>query len=135
MKRIVLILCMVSGAVIALVFWNSEPETIAEKGVEAEVKTTLLPSGDHVGRQLFSKNCASCHGANGVGTQNGPPFIHKVYEPNHHSDMAFQLAAKRGVRQHHWNFGNMPPIGDVTEEEVAETTRYVRKLQRASGVY
>ena len=62
----------------------------------------------------FTANCAACHGSRGVGTKQGPPLVHKIYEPNHHADVAFQRAAENGVRAHHWEFGNMPKIEGVT---------------------
>ena len=55
------------------------------------------------GKVAFDLKCAACHGGNGAG-QDGvaPPLIHKIYEPSHHGDEAFQRAAKLGVRSHHW---------------------------------
>ena len=69
-----------------------------------------------------------------VGTDVGPPLIHSVYEPNHHGDIAFQRAAKFGVRAHHWTFGNMPPVPEVDEAAVEKITAYVRWLQQAAGI-
>ena len=87
------------------------------------------------GQTLYDKNCASCHGQQAKGTDNGPTFIHKVYEPNHHGDMSFVLAAKRGVRAHHWRFGNMPAQPQVNEQQVREIIKYVRKLQKQAGIF
>jgi mono/diheme cytochrome c family protein len=86
------------------------------------------------GAGVFDANCAACHGKNAAGTQQGPPLIHKIYEPNHHSDMSFQRAVKLGVRAHHWPFGNMPPVAGVAEAEVSQIIAYVRELQRANGI-
>lgn len=86
------------------------------------------------GKIAFDANCASCHGFNALGTQKGPPFIHDIYNPGHHSDMAFLLAAKRGVRRHHWPFGDMPPQPQVSDQELAAIVRYVRELQEANGI-
>ena len=71
----------------------------------------------------------------GLGQRRAPPFIDKVYEPNHHGDMSFLLAVKNGVRAHHWKFGNMPKVEEITEGEVNEIIGYVRWLQREAGVY
>lgn len=86
------------------------------------------------GKIAFDANCASCHGANAAGTQKGPPFIHDIYNPGHHSDKAFVLAVKQGVRRHHWPFGDMPPQLQVTDQELAAIVRYVRELQKANGI-
>ena len=88
-----------------------------------------------IGKRAFDAKCASCHGANAAG-QNGvaPPLVHKIYEPGHHSDEAFQRAAKSGVRAHHWQFGNMPPVSGLTRGDVQHIALYVRELQRANGI-
>ncbi|HBM41471.1 MAG TPA: cytochrome C, partial [Sulfitobacter sp.] len=49
-------------------------------------------------------------------------------------DAAFLLAAKQGVRAHHWKFGNMPPVEGVTPGDVKMVVAYVRELQRANGI-
>ena len=83
----------------------------------------------------FNANCARCHGERGVGTSQGPPLVHKIYEPNHHGDAAFQRAAALGVRAHHWQFGDMPKISTVPAAEVDEIIKYVRWLQRQAGIF
>mgnify|MGYP005998193611 CR=1 FL=1 len=64
----------------------------------------------------------------------GPPLIHKIYEPGHHGDMSFQLAAMNGVRAHHWAFGNMPAVEGITPSDITNITTYVRAIQRANGI-
>lgn len=94
-----------------------------------------LPAELQAGETKFNANCSACHGPKGVGTQQGPPLVHKIYEPNHHGDAAFQLAAANGVRAHHWEFGNMPKIETVTPPDVDQIIQYVRWLQRQAGIY
>ena len=87
------------------------------------------------GKVAFDENCASCHGKNAAGSNgNGPPLVHKIYEPGHHGDMSFVLAAKKGTRAHHWRFGNMPPVEGITDTQIKNIIAYVRKLQRANGI-
>jgi mono/diheme cytochrome c family protein len=93
------------------------------------------PAEFQVGEAKFTANCAACHGRAGVGTGHGPPLVHKIYEPNHHGDAAFQRAAANGVSAHHWEFGNMPRIDSVTPEDVDQIVRYVRWLQRQADIY
>ena len=87
------------------------------------------------GKAAFDANCAKCHGANAAG-QGGvaPPLIHKIYEPSHHGDAAFARAAKQGAQQHHWPFGNMPPVAGISDPEIAVIIAYVRAVQRANGI-
>jgi hypothetical protein len=39
----------------------------------------------------------SHQGADLRGSDKGPPFLHPVYDPSHHSDLAFQLAVRKGA--------------------------------------
>ena len=86
------------------------------------------------GAELYADNCARCHGADLRGTDLGPPHLDPVYEPSHHGDAAFHLAVQRGVRQHHWDFGPMPPIEGLTEAQVDDIIAFVRQEQRAVGI-
>lgn len=105
-----------------------------EGGRRVEVIVPRLTDAAARGRVAFEQNCASCHGVNAGGTQQGPPLIHPIYNPGHHADGAFFLAARTGVRQHHWSFGNMPPQPEVTDSQIAAIVRYVRELQAANGI-
>ena len=98
-----------------------------------KTSTGLMPN-PAVGKTLFNKNCASCHGNNLNGSDKGPPLAHKIYEPSHHGDAAFQLAVANGVRAHHWRFGDMLPVKGVTPDDVAHITAYVRLEQRKAGI-
>ena len=86
------------------------------------------------GKTLFEQNCSVCHGPAGDGTVQGPPLVDIIYEPNHHADAAFVLAARNGVRAHHWRFGDMPPLPAVTDSMVMEIVGYIRWLQRQVGI-
>lgn len=94
-----------------------------------------VPAEFQAGEAKFRANCAACHGVDGMGTKQGPPLVHKIYEPNHHGDAAFQRAAATGVRAHHWEFGNMPKIETVTPEDVDQIIKYVRWLQQQAGIF
>jgi len=99
--------------------------------------TVKIPKFSEValaGKGLFEENCAACHGQNASGTKRGPPLVHDIYNPRHHADEAFFFAAKFGVRQHHWPYGNMPPQSHVTEEQLGKIVRYIRELQTANGI-
>lgn len=96
-----------------------------------------LSANAQLGKRIFDAKCSVCHGENAAG-QNGvaPSFILQIYQPGHHSDLAFVRAAKYGVRApHHWDFGDMPPVEGITDGEVKLIANYVRELQRANGIY
>lgn len=86
------------------------------------------------GADLFATHCAACHGDGALGSNQGPPLIHRIYEPSHHSDLAFYRAAALGVHQHHWEFGDMPPVAGVSGEDTAHIIAWIRREQRAAGI-
>jgi len=112
-------------------------QAVATEGtpmVEVDAPEALSQEAQ-IGKNGFDAVCASCHGARAAG-QNGvaPPLVHKIYEPSHHGDASFWLATQNGVRSHHWNFGDMPPVEGLTRADVQAITTYVRELQRANGI-
>ena len=86
------------------------------------------------GEELYLANCAACHGTDLRGSAAGPPLLDDVYEPSHHGDAAFRLAIERGVQPHHWDFGPMPAIGGLTDQDVDDIIAHVRVEQRAVGI-
>jgi mono/diheme cytochrome c family protein len=125
-----LILALAAGAAVVGISILGSKQISAQEGITVP----SLSAAAAKGQTLYQANCSTCHGTNAAGTDKGPPFIHKVYEPNHHGDAAFQRAAKNGARAHHWPFGNMPPVPNVTEADVTLIIKYVRELQRANGI-
>ncbi len=123
------------------VFWP-----IAEQTPQSAAMTTggalaavsvpgTLSENAQIGSRAYEANCASCHGANAAGRDGiAPPLVHIIYEPNHHGDESFQRAAALGVQSHHWRFGNMPPVEEVTRADVTMIIAYIRELQRANGI-
>lgn len=93
-----------------------------------------LPEEFKVGEAKFNDYCARCHGVEAKGTKQGPPLVHKYYEPNHHGDEAFYRAAANGVRSHHFSFGDMPALTEVTQEDMKAIVPYIRWLQRQAGI-
>lgn len=85
------------------------------------------------GRILYADNCAQCHGEDLRGTDHGPSFLSPIYEPGHHGDGAFLLAVQNGVRAHHWQFGDMPPVEGLSADDVEAIVAYVRETQRTEG--
>ena len=100
-------------------------------GIVDGMSETRVSSGE----VIFNKYCVQCHGAKGAGTNKGPPLVHPIYHPNHHADITFYFAAERGVRAHHWGFGDMPRVEGVKKEDVAMIISYVRQLQKEAGIF
>lgn len=118
-----------------LVAEDAAPGTTGDVMAEVQLPATLSAEAA-TGKTYFDAACASCHGANAAG-QDGvaPPLVHQLYEPSHHGDEAFVVAARIGVRAHHWPFASMPPLEQrLTDGELAAIIRYVRELQRENGI-
>ncbi len=131
MKHVVVAILILA---IGLAAWRLFAPSPDGSGAVRTVVVPQLSAAAEIGKQAFDGNCARCHGANAAGTGNGPPLVHDYYHPGHHADGAFHLAVSRGVRQHHWNFGNMPAQPHVTEQQTRMIIRYVRELQEANGI-
>ena len=87
------------------------------------------------GQLLYEEHCSSCHGVKLDGTDQGPPLLHPYYKPSHHGDESFYRAALQGVRQHHWSFGDMPPVDAMTADKMDSLVPYVRYYQQRKGLY
>ena len=137
--RILIAVC----GLLALGWWliggtgTPEPTTAADAGsaiVAVNLPDTLSDNAQ-VGETIFNAKCSACHGDLAAGRAGlAPPLVHKIYEPSHHGDEAFQRAVAVGVRQHHWPFGNMAPVDGLTRGDVAMVVAYIRELQRANGI-
>ncbi|MBI4714617.1 MAG: cytochrome c [Nitrospirae bacterium] len=116
-----------------MVLYAGAGEALGEEGEKA-ASAAPAPKAFQKGESLYNGKCASCHGTRGVGTDQGPPFVSRIYEPNHHGDEAFQRAVQIGVRPHHWNFGPMPPVPGLNREETTAIIGYIRWFQRPAGI-
>jgi len=133
---------LLAGIVIVLVAlggyaYLSQPDPATEGSGPPIVNVTVpeLTAAQKQGEIAYNQYCAACHGDNGAGQEGvAPPFVHRIYEPNHHADLAFLRAAQTGVRAHHWPFGDMPPVENVHQDDVANIVEYIRALQRANGI-
>jgi mono/diheme cytochrome c family protein len=123
---------MVLGVVVALGGCDGSSSP-AQAPAPGRAPPTRVPDPAH-GKALFEANCAQCHGADMRGTVKGPPLLHPYYRPAHHADIAFYWAVEKGVRQHHWHFGDMPPVPGLSRADVADIIDYVRQSQRSVGI-
>ncbi len=127
---------MAAVVLAAWALWPDHPGTHRRAGANrAASEVPAASTAAMPGEAIFNQKCALCHGAQAVGSPQGPPLVHVYYEPGHHSDMAFVLAVRRGVRAHHWSFGNMPPVPGLSDADVRAVVDYVRALQRANGIF
>ncbi len=123
---------LVAISVIVIKFWNA-PVTEVPVVPLAEITIPQFSTAALAGQRGFNANCATCHGENAAGTDQGPTFLQNIYQPAHHSDFAFKLAVKNGVRAHHWRFGSMVLVSGIADDQINEIVTYIRELQRANG--
>lgn len=140
-KAKIAILIAIAAGIAAAAFWTQDNSkkpvagAASGAGVPVEVAVPSVFSEEaQMGERAFNAVCAACHGANGAGSGMGPPLVHRIYEPSHHGDQAFEMAAANGVRAHHWRFGDMPPQPALTKADLRTVITYVRELQRANGI-
>ncbi len=123
------------GIVAALVGGYFFLESLKDGGsTDTSITVPDLSVQAQAGERAFGQNCVACHGKNAGGSEQGPPLIHNIYNPGHHSDQAFYMAVQNGVRSHHWPYGNMPPLRHVQPKMVADIITYVREVQKANGI-
>ena len=85
------------------------------------------------GAQLFTKYCSACHGAVGDGSDNGPPLVHKIYEPGHPPDEAIHSCADVRVLADRWRLGEMLPWVATTSPVIELIVPFLRAMQKANG--
>lgn len=125
-KKSVLML-MVSMILSSFTWADHEPAHINVKMPELSPKAVK-------GQEVFNVNCAGCHGNNGEGGSGGPPLIHDIYNPGHHSNRAFIQAMQNGTRSHHWSFGDMPAQKQMGIVDMMVVIKYIREVQVANGI-
>ena len=94
-----------------------------------------MPFRYGLGHEQYQEHCAKCHGGSLKGSDEGPPLLHGYYKPSHHNDTAFYRAIRRGSKQHHWNFGDMPAVDGIAENEARAIIEFVRWFQRESDLF
>lgn len=96
--------------------------------------STVVPlAEDAGGATVYEALCASCHGTDLRGTDKGPSQLSIVYEPGHHGDEAYRSSIRNGAVQHHWGFGDMPAVVNITDEQIEAVISYIRGEQQRLG--
>ena len=110
------IVLIAAAVVVGVVGWMQwfDDEPAHSDDAAGTLKIPTFSAEAEAGQALFEENCMTCHGRHATGSDQGPPLVHRIYEPNHHGDMSFRLAVRNGVRAHHWPFGNMAPVEGVS---------------------
>ncbi|MFT7601103.1 MAG: mono/diheme cytochrome c family protein [Acidimicrobiales bacterium] len=122
---------MFAGLVIALTV--ALPACGGDDPVAAPLESLVPLAAEADGATIYQARCASCHGEDLRGTSKGPSQLSIVYEPNHHGDDSYRSAIRNGAPQHHWSFGDMPAVEDITDGQIEQVITYIRTQQQALG--
>jgi hypothetical protein len=88
-----------------------------------------VPAEHAAAAGTFGAFCAGCHGPSGTGFIDGPPLLDTLYLAPRFADSSIRHAVEHGVPQHHWPFGDMPPLRVLPASEVAPLIGYLRWAQ------
>lgn len=99
-----------------------------------KVLALTLPEEFRTSAAIYTARCSSCHGPRATGNDRGPPLVHYYYRKRYHNDAVFQVAMKKGVRAHHWGFGDMPATSGMSDDDMTDVTIYIRWLQWQVGI-
>ena len=116
-------------------------DSLTPASVPAAATSTAAPSPTGTaaapavpdGAAVYQQYCAECHGVDLRGTDKGPSQLSIIYEPNHHGDYAYRVAIREGTREHHWWFGDMPPVEGITDLEIEKVISFIRAEQERLG--
>lgn len=111
---------------------SAEPAPTVTSDAPAPPTTAAAPAVPD-GAAVYQQYCAECHGVDLRGTDKGPSQLSIIYEPNHHGDYAYRVAIREGTREHHWWFGDMPPVEGITDLEIEKVISYIRAEQERLG--
>lgn len=87
------------------------------------------------GRLAFERECASCHGSTGGGTENGPNLIAARYGPSEMADALIRGAVLNGVPQRSAAHPGMPALPQLRPQELDSVLRFLREIQRANDIH
>ncbi len=132
MKRRFFRLMVVTGSMLVIIGCSESQQPDEQK--DSVGSETARLAGASLGQSIYASRCILCHGKSGTGSKQGPPLVHNIYRPDHHSDYSIERAIKFGVRSHHWGFGNMPPVSGMSPEDIQHVTAYIRQEQIRAGI-
>lgn len=112
---------------------SAEPAPTVTSDAPAPPTTAAGAPAVPDGAAVYQQYCAECHGVDLRGTDKGPSQLSIIYEPNHHGDYAYRVAIREGTREHHWWFGDMPPVEGITDLEIEKVISYIRAEQERLG--
>ena len=89
-----------------------------------------VPEEFMAGQAQFNKVCANCHGPDAMGGNRAPSMIQERFTISKYSNENISQIITNGS-----NSGAMPSLKNrVSEKEIEEIIKYIRYLQKESGL-
>jgi mono/diheme cytochrome c family protein len=101
---------------------------IREPGLRRDAKRAQTVSYTSIGRQLFSANCAQCHGKNASGGGSAPTLDSSQFLKSTADDQIFALVSG-GVSGTEMPAWSLDYGGTFTAEQVRQVVTYLRSLE------
>ena len=77
------LVALAAAAVVGVVGWlqwfDDDPMHHNDSGVTLTIPELTAEAA--MGQALFEENCMTCHGRHATGSEQGPPLVHRIYEP------------------------------------------------------
>ncbi|HTK16441.1 MAG TPA: c-type cytochrome [Acidimicrobiia bacterium] len=102
---------------------------VREPGLRREATRDQTTSYTNIGRQLFSANCAQCHGNNARGGGSAPTLDSSQFLKSTSDDQIFALVSG-GVSGTEMPAWSLDYGGTFTDEQVRQVITYLRSLER-----
>ena len=101
---------------------------VREPGLRRSANRAQTTSYTSIGKQLFSANCAQCHGSEGTGGASAPTLNSSQFLKSTTDQQIFALVSGgvSGTEMPAWgiDYG-----GTFTDEQVRQVTTYLRSLE------
>ncbi|MCO5317390.1 MAG: cytochrome c [Microthrixaceae bacterium] len=94
---------------------------------------TAEPGDPAAGQQLYADYCGACHGRDFEGSIQGPSHLDEHFAPGTTSDEDYRRAIRNGTDGSAFDFGRMPAITSLDDQQVEDVIAYIRSVQEERG--
>ena len=141
LKKVLLFTIVITILVISvLYFFNSKSNDIQNKEIDISMNSESLIENINLGKALYVKNCASCHGVNLQGQPNwstkkdadghnlSPPLNGTGHTWHHSEDQLFNVI-KYGFKIYNENYdGKMQGNDELSDNDIWAILDYIKSV-------
>lgn len=85
------------------------------------------------GEQVYGDYCGACHGRDFEGSIQGPSHLDAKYDPATTTDEDYRNAIRNGAEESTYDFGRMPAIRSLDDQQIEDVIAYIRSVQEERG--